>query len=60
MFNMNGNNTYNGLDMNMKKDSKKACATYGPASLFCREYLAGWSNDIGWIPYDFHIVAKMT
>jgi hypothetical protein len=28
--------------------------------LFLKEYLAGWSNDAGWIPYDFHIVAKMT
>jgi hypothetical protein len=45
MFNMNCNNTYNGLDMNLIKDFKKACATYGPASPFCREYLAGWSND---------------
>jgi hypothetical protein len=59
MFNMNSNNTYNGLDMNLIKDFKKACVTYGPAS-FCREYLAGRSNDAGWIPYDFHIVAKMT
>jgi hypothetical protein len=59
MFNMNGNNSYNGLDMNLIKDFKKACATYGPAS-FCREYLARWSNDAGWIPYDFHIVTKMT
>jgi hypothetical protein len=45
MFNMNGNNTYNRLDMNLIKDCKKACVTYGPASPFCREYLAGWSND---------------
>jgi hypothetical protein len=59
MFNMNSNNTYNGLDMNLIRDFKKACVTYGPAS-FCREYLAGRSNDAGWIPYDFHIVAKMT
>jgi hypothetical protein len=34
MFNMNGSNTYNGLDMNLIKDFKKACATYGPASPF--------------------------
>jgi hypothetical protein len=54
---MNSNNTYNGLDMHLIKDFKKACVTYGPASPFCREYLAGWSNDAGWIPYDFHIVA---
>jgi hypothetical protein len=47
MLNMNGNNTYNGLDMNLIKDFKKACATYGPASPFCREYFAGWSNDAG-------------
>jgi hypothetical protein len=60
MFNMNSNNTYNGLDMNLIKDFKKTCVTYGPASPFCREYLAGWSNDAGWIPYDFHIVAKIT
>jgi hypothetical protein len=46
--------------MNLIKDFKKACVTYGPASPFCREYLAGWSNDAGWIPYDFHTVAKMT
>jgi hypothetical protein len=60
MFSMNGNNTYNGLDMNLIKDFKKVHATYGSASPFCKEYLAGWSNDAGWIPYDFHIVAKMT
>jgi hypothetical protein len=60
MFNMNCNNTYNGLDMNLIKDFKKACATYGPASPFCREYLAGWNNDAGWILFGFHIVAKMT
>jgi hypothetical protein len=59
MFNMNGNNTYNGLDMNLIKDFKKACASYGPAS-FCREYLAGWTNDTGWIPFRYHSVAKMT
>jgi hypothetical protein len=47
MFNMNGNNTYNALDMNLIKDFRKACVTFGPASLFCREYLAGWSNDTG-------------
>jgi hypothetical protein len=40
MFNMNGHNTYNGLDMNLIKDFKKACVTYGPASPFCKEYLA--------------------
>jgi hypothetical protein len=57
---MNGNNTCNGLDMNLIKDFKKACASYGPASPFCREYLAGRSNDAGWIPFRFHIVAKMT
>jgi hypothetical protein len=22
--------------------------------------LAGWSNGAGWIPYDFHIAAKVT
>jgi hypothetical protein len=60
MFNMNGNNTYNGLDMNIMKDFQKACATHGPACPFCREYLAEWSNDARWIPYDFPIVAKMT
>jgi hypothetical protein len=60
MFNINGHNIYNGLAMNLIKDYKKACATYGPASPFCREYLAGWSNDTGWIPFGFHIVAKMT
>jgi hypothetical protein len=60
MFNMNGNNTYNGLDMNLIKDFKKAYATYRPASPLCRECLARWSNDTVWIPYDFHIVAKMT
>jgi hypothetical protein len=42
MFNMNSNNTYNGLGMNLIKDFKKSCATYG-----CKEYLAGWSNGIG-------------
>jgi hypothetical protein len=47
MFNMNDNNTYNGWDVNLIKDFEKACATYGPASPFCREYLAGWSNDTG-------------
>jgi hypothetical protein len=47
MFNMNGNSIYNGLDMNLLKIFKKACATYGPASPFCREYLTGWSNDAG-------------
>jgi hypothetical protein len=47
MFNMNSNNTYNGLYMNLIEDFKKACVTYGPASPFCREYLAGWSNDAG-------------
>jgi hypothetical protein len=47
MFDMNGNNTYNGLDTNLIKDFKNFCATYGPASPFCREYLAGWSNDTG-------------
>jgi hypothetical protein len=57
MFNMNGNNTYNGLDMNLIRDFEKDCVPYGPASPFCRKYLAGWSNDAGWIPYDFHIVA---
>jgi hypothetical protein len=59
MFNMNSNNTYNGLDMNLIKDFKKACVTYGPVSPFHRENLASWSNDAGWIPCDFHIVAKM-
>jgi hypothetical protein len=34
MCNMNGNNTYNGLDMNLIKDFKKACATYDTASPF--------------------------
>jgi hypothetical protein len=33
--------THNGLDMNLIKDFKKAYATYGLASPFCREYLAG-------------------
>jgi hypothetical protein len=47
MFNMTSNNTYNGLDMNLIKDFKKACETYDPASPFSREYLAGWSNDTG-------------
>jgi hypothetical protein len=47
MVNMNSNNTYNGLDMNPIKGFKKACVTYGPASPFCSEYLAGWSNDAG-------------
>jgi hypothetical protein len=60
MFNMNSSNTYYGLDVNLIKDFKKPCVTSGPASPFCREYLAGRSNDAGWIPYDFHIVAKMT
>jgi hypothetical protein len=60
MFKMNDNNTYNGLVVNLIKDFKKSCATFGPASPFCREYLAGWSNDTGWIPFCFHIVAKMT
>jgi hypothetical protein len=40
IFNMNSNNTYNGLDVNLIKDFKKAYATYGPASPFCRQYLA--------------------
>jgi hypothetical protein len=44
---MNSNNTYNVLNMNLIKDFKKACATYGPAPPFCREYLARWSNDTG-------------
>jgi hypothetical protein len=44
---MNSNNTYNRLDMNLIKDFKKACENYGSASPFCREYLAGWSNDAG-------------
>jgi hypothetical protein len=47
MFNMNSNNIYNGLAMNLIKDFKKTCTTYGLASPFCREYLAGWSNDAG-------------
>jgi hypothetical protein len=47
MFNMNSNNTYNGLDMNFIKDFKKACATYGPASSFCREYLTVQRNNAG-------------
>jgi hypothetical protein len=46
--------------MNLIKDFKKAFATYGPASPFCKEYLARWINDTGWIPCDFHIVVKMT
>jgi hypothetical protein len=58
MFNINGNNTYNGLDMNIIKDFKKACEIYGPASPFCGEYLAGWNNDAGWIPYDFKLWQK--
>jgi hypothetical protein len=56
---MNGNNAYNGLDMNPMRDFKKDCATYGPASPYCREYLAGWSNGARWIPYNIHIVIKM-
>jgi hypothetical protein len=34
MFNMNDNNSYNGLDMNLIKDFKKAYANYGLASPF--------------------------
>lgn len=45
--------------VDIMKNFRKACVSFGPNAPYNCEYLFGWTNNVQYLLYDFHINAKV-